>query len=158
MTFQEEVNLPILAKCPGAPLRLPPSPCSNTRGVCGASGVQRACARPVHLIITMIQWIRTSKLSIKNSLSSCAAQLQRDSPSGWEDRISAFLSFHFLPSFRQICAMATERALACAGLRSSYAPPCRLLFCVCTVFHRHRRNTQDLGVQSDPTLSERSNT
>ena len=27
-------------------------------------------ARPVHLIIMMIQWIRTSRLSIKNSLSS----------------------------------------------------------------------------------------
>ena len=26
-------------------------------------------ARPVHLIITMLQWIRTSGLSIKNSLS-----------------------------------------------------------------------------------------
>ena len=26
-------------------------------------------ARPVHLIITMIQWIRTSRLSIKNCLS-----------------------------------------------------------------------------------------
>ena len=26
-------------------------------------------ARPVHLIITMIRWIRTSMLSIKNSLS-----------------------------------------------------------------------------------------
>jgi len=26
-------------------------------------------ARPVHLIITMMQWIRTSRLSIKNSLS-----------------------------------------------------------------------------------------
>jgi len=25
-------------------------------------------ARPVHLIITMIKWIRTSRLSIKNSL------------------------------------------------------------------------------------------
>ena len=25
--------------------------------------------RPVHLIITMIKWIRTSRLSIKNSLS-----------------------------------------------------------------------------------------
>ena len=31
---------------------------SNSRG-----------ARPVHLIITMIQWIRTSRLSIKNSVS-----------------------------------------------------------------------------------------
>ena len=26
-------------------------------------------ARPVHLLITMIKWIRTSRLSIKNSLS-----------------------------------------------------------------------------------------
>jgi hypothetical protein len=26
-------------------------------------------ARPVHLIITIIKWIRTSRLSIKNSLS-----------------------------------------------------------------------------------------
>ena len=31
-------------------------------------------ARPVHQIITMIKWIRTIKLSIKNSLS----QTQRD--------------------------------------------------------------------------------
>jgi len=27
------------------------------------------CARPVHLIITMIKWIRTSRLTMKNSLS-----------------------------------------------------------------------------------------
>ena len=26
-------------------------------------------ARPVHLIITMVKWIRTSRMSIKNSLS-----------------------------------------------------------------------------------------
>ena len=31
------------------------------------------CARPVHLIITMIKWIRTSGLSLKNSLSSAKA-------------------------------------------------------------------------------------
>ena len=29
-------------------------------------------ARPVHPIITIIKWIRTSRLSIKNSLSTCA--------------------------------------------------------------------------------------
>jgi len=29
----------------------------------------RLGARPVHLIITMIEWMRTSRLSIKNSLS-----------------------------------------------------------------------------------------
>jgi len=34
-------------------------------------------ARPVHLIITMIKWIRTSRLSMKNSLSDLA---QRDQP------------------------------------------------------------------------------
>jgi len=27
-------------------------------------------ARPVHLILTMIKWIRTSRLAIKNSLST----------------------------------------------------------------------------------------
>jgi len=31
-------------------------------------------ARPVHLIITMITWIRTSRLSIKNSLSICTGK------------------------------------------------------------------------------------
>jgi len=31
-------------------------------------------ARPVHLIITMIKWIQTSGLSIKNSLSTAAAR------------------------------------------------------------------------------------
>ena len=31
-------------------------------------------ARPVHLIITMIKWIRTRRLSIKNSLSGLLAR------------------------------------------------------------------------------------
>ena len=39
-------------------VRLPGKGDSNPHGV-----------RPVHLIITMIKWIRTSRLSIKNSLS-----------------------------------------------------------------------------------------
>ena len=39
-------------------VRLPGKGNSNSRG-----------ARPVHLIISMIKWIRTSRLSIKNSLS-----------------------------------------------------------------------------------------
>ena len=34
-------------------------------------------ARPVHLIITMIKWIRTSRLSIKNSLSALRAGERR---------------------------------------------------------------------------------
>ena len=40
-------------------VRLPGKRDSNSHG-----------ARPVHLIITMIKWIRTSRLSIKNSLSA----------------------------------------------------------------------------------------
>jgi len=40
-------------------VRLPANGNSNSHG-----------ARPVHLIITMIKWIRTSRLSIKNSLSA----------------------------------------------------------------------------------------
>jgi len=40
-------------------VRLPGKGNSNSHG-----------ARPVHLIITMIKWIRTSRLSIKNSISS----------------------------------------------------------------------------------------
>ena len=39
-------------------VRLPGKGNSNSHG-----------ARPVHLIITMMKWIRTSRLSIKNSLS-----------------------------------------------------------------------------------------
>ena len=39
-------------------VRLPGKGNSNSHG-----------ARPVHLIITMLKWIRTSKLSIKKSLS-----------------------------------------------------------------------------------------
>ena len=37
-------------------------------------------ARPVHLIITMIKWIRTTRLSIKNSLSSGSGLSVRASP------------------------------------------------------------------------------
>ena len=43
--------------------RLPGKGDSNSHG-----------ARPVHLFITMIKWIRNSRLSIKNSLSVCSWQ------------------------------------------------------------------------------------
>ena len=46
---------------PAVDVRLPGKGSSNSHG-----------ARPVHLIITMIKWIRTSRLSIKNSLSQRA--------------------------------------------------------------------------------------
>jgi len=36
----------------------------------GGGGWGLGGARPVHLIISMITWIRTSRLSIKNSLSA----------------------------------------------------------------------------------------
>ena len=46
--------------------------CSGTRKVDvrlpGKGNSNSHGARPVHLIITMIKWIRTSRLSIKNSL------------------------------------------------------------------------------------------
>jgi len=50
-----QVELTVSRKVDG---RLPGKGNSNSHG-----------ARPVHLIITMIKWIRTSRLSIKNSLS-----------------------------------------------------------------------------------------
>ena len=45
-------------------VRLPGKGNSNSHG-----------ARPVHLIITMIKWIRTIRLSIKNSLSEEGGEL-----------------------------------------------------------------------------------
>ena len=54
-------------------VRLPGKGNSNSRG-----------ARPVHLIITMIKWIRTSRLSIKNSLwwqvASAVMMIEADPP------------------------------------------------------------------------------
>jgi len=39
----------------------------------GSSSVLLLCARPVHLITTMIQWIRTSRVSINHYLSDLGA-------------------------------------------------------------------------------------
>ena len=50
--------LPVRLRHIRVDVRLPGKGKSNSHG-----------ARPVHLIITMIKWIRTSQLSIKNSLS-----------------------------------------------------------------------------------------
>ena len=94
MTFQE-VIFPILAKCPGSPLRLPPHPFRNIRVVRGATVLQRACA----------------------------AQFQRDLSSGWDLSLSPIHSPTLFDSSARW--RITERALACAGLRSSCAPPCR---------------------------------
>jgi len=60
--------------------RSPCSPCAPERGfgdggrkvdvrLPGNGNSDSHGARPVHLIITMMKWIRTSRLSIKNSLS-----------------------------------------------------------------------------------------
>jgi len=48
-------------------VRLPGKGNSNSHG-----------ARPVHLIITMIKWIQTSRLSIKNSLSLLAPPVKTE--------------------------------------------------------------------------------
>jgi len=48
-------------------VRLPGKGNSNSHG-----------ARPVHLTITIIKWIRTSRLSIKNSLSEVCVELAQE--------------------------------------------------------------------------------
>jgi len=48
------------------------SPCANRKvdvRLPGKGNSKSHDARPVHLVITMIKWIQTSRLSIKNSLS-----------------------------------------------------------------------------------------
>ena len=57
-------------------------------------------ARPVHLIITMIKWIRTSRLSIKNSL------YLGDGVDGG-DRLA---HFRLLLTTSQKCAVVPRRA------------------------------------------------
>ena len=52
--------LPVAAKKGGGAVAADPAPWE----------VSAPGARPVHLLLTMIKWIRTSRLSIKNSLSA----------------------------------------------------------------------------------------
>ena len=55
------------------PRHHPPQPAARPEGRCKATWKGNSNshgARPVHLIITMIKRIRTSRLSIKNSLSA----------------------------------------------------------------------------------------
>ena len=54
-------------------VRLPGKVNSNSHG-----------ARPVHLIIMMIKWIRTSRLSIKNSLSEALTVPRGRERTGYE--------------------------------------------------------------------------
>jgi len=53
-------QIPPAGRAKKVDVRLPEKGNSNSHG-----------ARPVHLIVTMIKWIRTSRLSIQNSLSVC---------------------------------------------------------------------------------------
>ena len=50
-------------------LNLSPNPCISGWRAEGSGGRTSHGARPVHLIITMIKWIRTSRFSMKISLS-----------------------------------------------------------------------------------------
>jgi len=66
-------------------VRLPEKGNSNSHG-----------ARPVHLIITMITWIRTSRLSIKNCLSHARLEAKKEAAVVWMELnpnsiISSFL-------------------------------------------------------------------
>jgi len=55
-------------------LRITPCTCQNRKVAVrlpGKGNSNSHDARPVHRIITMIKWFRNSRLSIKNSLSTC---------------------------------------------------------------------------------------
>ena len=58
----------------------PPSRKVDVR-LTGKGNLNSHGARPVHLIITMIKWIRTSRLSMKNSLSQPPCTLTSSSSS-----------------------------------------------------------------------------
>ena len=68
-------------------------------------------ARPVHLIITMIKWIRTSRLSIKNSLS----YLEEGLEVVLLDRVEC------LPLHQHHLQKLTRPALSTCGVASSVA-------------------------------------
>ena len=55
-----------LQEPPGPVRHAPPARKVDVR-LPGKGGSNSHGARPVHLIVTMIKWIRTSRLSIKNS-------------------------------------------------------------------------------------------
>ena len=59
-------------RLPRAPDSLPPPDRKVDVRLPGKGNSNSHGARPVHLIITMVNWIRTSRLSIKNSLSAAS--------------------------------------------------------------------------------------
>jgi len=78
------------------------------RRCCAQGNSNSHGARPVHLIITMIKWIRTSRLSIKNSLSRQPGRRRgarpRTRPGGAAPRPSFSIlshTMHQLNSFRK---------------------------------------------------------
>ena len=86
----------------------PPKGNSNSHG-----------ARPVHLIITMIKWIRTSRLSIKNSLASVAKSrrlptMAHTRQSGLGFQIKALETLEGVPS-----SLGRGRSRTPAALRAS---------------------------------------
>ena len=65
----------------------PPGPCRTPRKVDvrlpGKGSSNSHGARPVHQIITMIKWIQTSRLSIKNSLCRTPRAQMQDTFRNW---------------------------------------------------------------------------
>ena len=84
-------------------VRLPGKVDSNSHG-----------ARPVHLIITIIKWTRTSRLSINNSLSerSCTGRVQGDQGSAAAAAPRGRYLCHTLPLFRTHTRIHTHRRYA----------------------------------------------
>ena len=96
-------------------------------------------ARPVHLIITIIKWIQTSRLSIKNSLSSAPHALRcRERICNICHSQNQILALAFrggiLTTFLSCCHFARKRPLshllerrhACVGIATGLATICIL--------------------------------
>ena len=73
-------------------------------------------ARPVHLIITMIKWIRTNRLSIKNSLYPTGGSISSDTSPHFTSGLSALQGYlaHEKPPFSlSLAGSVTEDPLPC---------------------------------------------
>ena len=80
-------------------------------------------ARPVHLIITMIQWIRTSRLSIKNSLAGNSYFAV------YVDTVGAVV--HVVSSHRHLCVCVCVRVCVCVCVFVCVCVCLCVCVCVC---------------------------
>ena len=81
-------------------------------------------ARPVHLIITMIKWIRTSRLSINESLSPCQCRVER-------------LALYLSPSLSRSLSLSLSRSLSLSLSLSLALSVCLSLSPSLSLTHSH---------------------